>query len=261
MLHYVGYGSRDYYKRPIPPYERPFWEFQAVTRNRCAPVFAHSDGALRTDRLWIFPPGYAHGWTGEDGVPCEIAVFHFDDVPATLQLVCATESFLSVAISPSFSQQLSAFAVDMDSRRRASDVLLPLRARMLADRITLEVFEANTALVRSWKATLWRERDVVDSALAWYGEHMTEGMQLSDVARTVGYSEVHLRRMFLRTLGKSPRRVFSEMRQQRARYLLSNSDMRIEEIAVACGYGEVSSFTRSFRTVHGAPPTVWRRRE
>lgn len=177
-----------------------------------------------------------------------------------LQLVCASSGFLSVSISRSFRRRVFSDAQEMDSRRRASDVLLPVRARELADRITLEVLETNSDLVNSWGASRWRDRDLIDSALAWYGEHMTEGMQLSDVARIVGYSEVHLRRLFLKVLGKSPRQVFSEMRHQRARYLLSNSDMLIEEIAIACGYGEISSFTRSFRSAHGMPPTIWRNR-
>ena len=258
MVHYIGRGTRDYYSRPIPPYGRPYWEFQAVTCGECAPVLADRDGEFERQRLWIFPPEYPHGWTGRRGHPCEVAVFHFDDVPWMLNQVCGANRYLSVPLADDGLDEIAAAAGDLDRRLTAGDPLLPLRARELADRIVLRVFESERTLVESALSRTWRERKVVDRALSWYGEHMSDGAALPDVAATVGYSAGHLRRIFARVLGQAPRAVFADVRMRRARYLLSNTDMSAEQIAFACGYSEIASFSRAFRGAHGSAPSEWR---
>ncbi len=258
MVHYIGRGTRDYFSRPVPPYARPYWEFQAVTNGECAPVFPDSTGTFQRECLWIFPPEYPHGWTGRRNRPCSVAVFHFDDVPWMLNQVCGTNRSLSVRMPGDFFVEILADASELDRRLAGFDPLIPLRARELADRIVLRVFESEPALVDSVVSQTWRERKVVDRALSWYGEHLSEGARLADVAATLGYSEGHVRRIFNRVLGRTPRAVFAETRMRRARYLLANSDMPTERIAAACGYSEIAAFSRAFRSIHGSAPSEWR---
>jgi hypothetical protein len=70
MAGYLNHGERDYAANPIPVHPRGLWEFQAVVRGRCAPVFAEAREQLAERTLWAFPPGSSHGWTGENRARC-----------------------------------------------------------------------------------------------------------------------------------------------------------------------------------------------
>ena len=48
------------------------------------------------------------------------------------------------------------------------------------------------------------------------------------------------------------------MRMQRARQMLSQTDMTVTGIAYRLGYTDVASFVRGFRRVTGQSPTAWR---
>lgn len=259
MVHYVGFGRRDYAARPIPVYRRPYWEFEAVIDGACAPVFSNRTGELMANTLWIFPPDYPHGWTGAACEHCEIVVFHFDDVPWVLSRICPPDSSLCVEIPNRIRDRLAAEGLQLSEGLVHADPLLPLRARGLANDICLALLEANPGLVTVSGLGQTRARDVVDRAIAWYGEHLSEGVSLTHVADVVGYSVGHLRRLFLQVLERSPRDVFADLRSRRARYLLSNTDLPVQEVASACGYADITSFTRAFHDANGESPAGWRR--
>lgn len=46
----------------------------------------------------------------------------------------------------------------------------------------------------------------------------------------------------------------NDLRLARGRALLAETDMSVTEVAVACGYGSASHFSRSFRAKYGTSP-------
>ncbi len=79
-----------------------------------------------------------------------------------------------------------------------------------------------------------------------------------ELARQLGYSPAHLRRLFHRVVGKSPARVIIEARIDHARRLLRTTSLTISEIAGALGYENVFYFSRQFREQVGRTPSAYR---
>jgi len=88
--------------------------------------------------------------------------------------------------------------------------------------------------------------------------HLTEDLDVADVARRLGTTEHHLRRMFS-SLAAMP--VSEYVRRRRmtvaAADVLGDGDLL--GIAVRHGYGSTEAFGRAFQAVHGASPRDVRR--
>jgi AraC family transcriptional regulator, regulatory protein of adaptative response / methylated-DNA-[protein]-cysteine methyltransferase len=69
----------------------------------------------------------------------------------------------------------------------------------------------------------------------------------------------HLRRLFLRHAGASPRAVATTRRVQRAKALVDSTAMPMSAIAFAAGFASIRRFNAAFRSVYRRSPTSVRR--
>lgn len=74
------------------------------------------------------------------------------------------------------------------------------------------------------------------------------------IAQDLGISVRQLERLFGRYFNTSPSRYYMELRLERARNLLIQTEMSISEIAVACGFHSVGHFARLYRKSFGMAP-------
>ncbi|MFB7111688.1 GyrI-like domain-containing protein [Streptomyces sp. NPDC056190] len=90
-------------------------------------------------------------------------------------------------------------------------------------------------------------------------EHLAEELDVDGLARTLGTTEYHLRRMFSSLAGMP----LSEYVRRRRMTVAAADVVRGEDdllsIAVRHGYGSTEAFGRAFRAVHGAAPRDVRR--
>lgn len=82
----------------------------------------------------------------------------------------------------------------------------------------------------------------------------------ADLARRLGVSSRHLRRLFLEHVGATPDQVARSRRAHFARRLLDDSDLSINDIAFAAGFGSVRQMSRVMHDIFHAPPTQLRAR-
>ncbi|MEX0339071.1 MAG: GlxA family transcriptional regulator [Arenibacterium sp.] len=80
------------------------------------------------------------------------------------------------------------------------------------------------------------------------------------IADQLGISVRQLERLFGRCFNTSPRRYYVELRLDRARKLLLQTEMSISEIAFASGFQSVGHFTRLYRKTFGTTPSAQRGR-
>lgn len=80
------------------------------------------------------------------------------------------------------------------------------------------------------------------------------------VAKAVGLTEAHLRKLFRKHLGIALGHYLLELRQNRARSLLGSSAESVSRISELCGYASIYAFSRSFRSFNGCTPSEYRRR-
>jgi AraC-like DNA-binding protein len=93
----------------------------------------------------------------------------------------------------------------------------------------------------------------------WLAQHLDENVSVSDLADVAGLSPSHFRRGFHREVGSSPRDYVTQMRLERAKRLLAETDRTITEMAFELGFSTSAYFTAVFHRVTGMTPTQFRR--
>ena len=74
------------------------------------------------------------------------------------------------------------------------------------------------------------------------------------LAKEVGMSTRQLERLFRRYLNRSPKRYYMELRLQKARNLLMQTDMSVINVALACGFASPSHFSKCYRAQYNITP-------
>ena len=80
------------------------------------------------------------------------------------------------------------------------------------------------------------------------------------IAEDVGVSTRQLERIFVKHLNTSPKKFMLDLRLERARYLLLQTEMSVIDVAIATGFESPSHFARVYRTAFGMPPNRQRNR-
>ena len=84
--------------------------------------------------------------------------------------------------------------------------------------------------------------------------NIEEPMSPSTLAKDVGMSTRQLERLFRRYLDRSPKRYYMELRLQKARNLLMQTDMSVINVALACGFASPSHFSKCYRAHYDTTP-------
>lgn len=111
----------------------------------------------------------------------------------------------------------------------------------------------------AWKGTL----AIVEKAARLIREEGAldgEDAGVEALAARVGIGARHLTRLFRRHLGATPMQVARTARVQRAKRLLTETDLPMTEIAHRAGFGSLRRFNAVFDDVYRRPPTDIRRR-
>ena len=84
--------------------------------------------------------------------------------------------------------------------------------------------------------------------------NIEEPISPSLLAKAVGMSTRQLERLFRRYLNRSPKRYYMEIRLQKARNLLMQTDMSVINVALACGFASPSHFSKCYRAQYDTTP-------
>lgn len=81
---------------------------------------------------------------------------------------------------------------------------------------------------------------------------------VSGVANFIGVDRSYLYRLFQVYQGQSPQNYLKQCRIEAARQLLSETPYSVTEIAYSCGFKDVATFGRAFRSLTGVTPSAFR---
>jgi AraC-like DNA-binding protein len=85
-------------------------------------------------------------------------------------------------------------------------------------------------------------------------------LRTKEAARYLAMSESKFKAFYKAETGMSYKQFRSQVRQNKARLLLQNSNLPIEQIAEHLGYSHLSSFCRCFKRIEGVTPSEVRQR-
>ena len=109
----------------------------------------------------------------------------------------------------------------------------------------------------AWKGTL----AIVEKAARLIKDEgvLDGGGSVEALAERVGVGSRHLTRLFRRHLGASPIEVAKTARVQRAKRLITETELPMSEIALQAGFGSLRRFNAVFSEVYKRPPSEMRR--
>ncbi len=83
-------------------------------------------------------------------------------------------------------------------------------------------------------------------------------ISLDELAKVACMSKFHFLRMFKQVHGQTPYQFIAAIRLDKAKQLLSNSDLTVTDIAILVGYEDIATFCRAFKRKHSIWPMSYR---
>ncbi len=103
-----------------------------------------------------------------------------------------------------------------------------------------------------------RSNDIIRIAQQYINDNFDKDISLDDVSRKVNISPYYFSKIFKEESGLNFIEYLTNIRIDKAKELLSGSDMSIKEICSACGYTDPNYFSRSFKKNVGVTPTEYK---
>jgi len=86
----------------------------------------------------------------------------------------------------------------------------------------------------------------------------TKDIPIAFVCKEFGFNRTKLQEGFNQLFGVSVHVFITQLRMEKARTMLKQTDESVKLIGLECGYKTLSSFTRVFTKMHGISPTQFR---
>ena len=96
---------------------------------------------------------------------------------------------------------------------------------------------------------------MINQAIAFMEEHLTDETTLADISGSVNLSAFHFQRAFSLLTEMSPAEYLRKRRLSQAGAELTDGKHKVIDVALKYGYDSPESFTKAFTRFHGSSPT------
>ena len=127
--------------------------------------------------------------------------------------------------------------------------------KLVEDRI----FDTALSLVTEGDKLEEKQREIVRFVKRYVCEHISENIEVDNIAEATGYNRSHISRVFSAATGKSIKAYISEKKVDFAAALLEFSDFNVNTVAQMSGFDEPNHFTKFFSYHTGKTPSDYRR--
>lgn len=100
-----------------------------------------------------------------------------------------------------------------------------------------------------------RKQNLVSHAVYYLETHHEEDITLDSLAEALFVSPTYLSKTFKETMGVSPINYLIQIRLNRAKDLLKDSQLTVKEVAQTVGYSDAYHFSKLFKKYHGQAPS------
>lgn len=223
--------------------------------------YALEDGARRAvikNQFFVLPANTPHSYGSSESMPWSIYWAHFRgpgaeaayqrlqglhtlDIDARTDMLTALFDEILITLEGHADAETAAY-VDMAFPRLMSAFLYP------------QIWSG----VRSTSAAA-ANISIVGKAAHYMNEHLGERLSLDDICAYLGYSKSYFIRVFTKEVGCSPIAYLMNLKVERARHLLINSPLKINQIAFMLGFDDPYYFSKFFTKITGSSPRAYRR--
>ena len=159
----------------------------------------------------------------------------------------------------SLMEQLAlAIAEELETPTPQSALLHSLIACMAARLVNRRVKGSHPSITGNSNPKLLLEHRV-STVLRHIAENLNADLSIHTLARIACLSRFHFAKEFKRLTGHSPHKYISAQRMRLATSLLQRNDLRLADVASACGFMTQASFNKFFMRIKGETPGQYRR--
>ncbi|MEX1049405.1 MAG: substrate-binding domain-containing protein [Akkermansiaceae bacterium] len=258
---FVGRGDAHYAKQRLAG-------FQAVVGS--VPVYWEEFRDWRQyDEYWREPAEDMVGWLGAQSTP--LGIFTAHDPTGRHVLEAAAQVGLEVPFAVGVISANDDETVCEMARPALSSIRMPWR-RLAAEAVQMiEAIQAGhpphapvlvppLEIIARGSSSYEAVGDpVVRRAMQCLVAHVATILSVEEWAALAGVSRRVLERRFLSALGRSPLAMIQHERVERAKKLLTTTDLPVAAIAERCGFQSNERLTVNFKSSVGMPPAAYRR--
>jgi transcriptional regulator GlxA family with amidase domain len=221
-----------------------------IERLRAAPIWGGVGAAV----LWLAEAGALNGvrsalpWAlyADVATHADHAVFtpHLYEIDANRLTCCGGAASIDFALT----LVEAIFGVALQAQ---------IKEALCIDRVRGEEERQRVALQARFGAL----QPKLSEAVTLMEANIEEPLSTDDIAGLVGVSRRQLERLFKQYLGSLPSRYYLELRLQRARQLLLDTNYSIVQVGLMCGFSSGSHFSTAFGALFGNTPREERQRK
>jgi AraC family transcriptional regulator len=185
-----------------------------------------------------------------------------------ISLNVCEEQFSEVAAAATSTSRFRFSAPSLPPSPKALPIIAQMEALSCAsssprsEELALRLIERVIALMSGNRqipaAPTGRETRRVIEAIRLVESDAARPLELKEMAAIAGMSKYHFLRVFRRLTGMTPHRYLISARLRRAALALASSRRPVIGVALDAGFGDLSTFNRTFRAVFGLTPTQYR---
>ena len=186
-----------------------------------------------------------------------------DDAPLTLAYFSINEMNDSQALMSGDSESARSFIViDDEFALKIVNTLLPSgEYKSLSESFDAASAELLLSLVSVSKNATVKPRSgkqYVDAAVKIIDDNYNRELKVEAIADELRIDRKYLRNLFSQHLGMSTMDYIMKVRMDRAKDLLSTSDISVTLVANSVGYADVLAFSKAFKRITGCSPSEFR---
>lgn len=131
----------------------------------------------------------------------------------------------------------------------------------LIEQVAIHLLRRHSKMRRSDELELSRVGLIdrrIRRAVEFMQTHLDQDLPLKEIAAASYLSPYHFARLFKKLTGTSPHAYLASLRAARARSLLAETDLSVNEISSRVGYASPSHFSKAFSQATGLTPRAFR---
>lgn len=98
----------------------------------------------------------------------------------------------------------------------------------------------------------------IDAAVRYINQNIYSSISISELSDTLGIDRSYFCSLFKKHLGISPQQYIMDLKMEKAKIFLETTDTDVKYIADSLGYGDLYTFSHSFKRKTGVSPSEWR---
>lgn len=240
-------------------------EISFVLKGSYEVITEHLSYTLKEQEMVIIAPNDIHilKKVNPDSV---ILILHidFDRIPDTLLGSCENVFYTTICTKENHASLLFSLKEEL---KKLIKLLLG------SDKEGTDLFELNEIMMKILRITKKEEEHSFENlpvasvhhenyikAIRYIDQHYHENIRLSDIAKTLNFSDSYTSKLFNRFTGLPFVKYLSYVRVRESLEDLLECKLSIEEISGKCGMPNSKSYTQIFKELYGITPSTYRKR-